>query len=137
MGFFISDIGRSGQLNFGARPGFAPEIQLRSDLLRTFTDSGQPPVPRAATLLQNFLINTLSIVAYEHAEQTAIVADLSFYLTRTRMVKGILQKFTTHAIDLVLEGTRQFPAFSFYNHLKERRIAISISRGQLLAKGRE
>src|SRR5215467_8444683 len=59
LGFFISDIGGNGQLNLRAGPNFAPKIQLRSDLLRPFTDPRQSPVPRTPALLQNFRVNPL------------------------------------------------------------------------------
>jgi hypothetical protein len=60
---FVSDGGGNSQFNFRTRSGFAPEFQSRADLFCTFTDSGQPPVPGASTLIQDFQIYAFSIIA--------------------------------------------------------------------------
>ena len=43
------------QLNFSARSGFAPQIQLCADSARAFTNPAQAPVPGCADLSQQFL----------------------------------------------------------------------------------
>ena len=78
MGFHISNRGGNRQLNFSAGSRFAPETQLRPDVLRAFAEPGQPPVSGAPSLLQDFRVNTFSIVAYTQAKLMIIVPDFGF-----------------------------------------------------------
>src|SRR5215467_14507332 len=73
LGFFISDIGGNGQLNFRARPNFAPKIQLRSDLLRPFTAPQRSQVRWTRSWLHNFRVNTFATKACEQVEQAVNV----------------------------------------------------------------
>src|SRR6266853_2841025 len=80
---------RNGQLNFGARSGFAPEIQLGTDSLRTFTNPGQTPVSGACAFLQDFWVNAFSIIADTQAKHAMVVTNLGFDLTCTCVLKSI------------------------------------------------
>jgi hypothetical protein len=76
-------------LNFRACSGFAPEIQLGANLLRTFTDARQSPMPGLSPFLQDLVGHTFSIVADKHPKEAIPVSNLSLDVTCTRVLKGI------------------------------------------------
>src|SRR5713226_10121743 len=88
-GFRVSNGGGNGQLNFRARSGLAPEIQLRPYSFRAFTDAEQPPVSGALAFLHDSRVHALSIIADSHAKRAIVVPDLGFDLTRACVAESI------------------------------------------------
>src|ERR1700692_533183 len=126
--FFGSNGDGNSQLNFRARCGFAPKIQLGADSLRTFTNPGQPKVSGASTFHQDFWVNAPSIVADPQANQAIIVSNLGLDLTCACVLERISYPLAGKPVDFVLEDRRQGLGLPLYRHTEGRRIAIRILR---------
>src|SRR5262249_42618301 len=131
---FVSNGSRNGQLNFSAGARFAPNIQLRSDLLRSFPHTGKAPVPGCAAFGQDCRSDAFAIIADAQTKFVNIVSNLSFDLLRLRMAEGISQDFAGNLVNVVLETGGEFPPLALDDHSERRRGAIPIVRGsQFLA----
>src|SRR5262245_24013010 len=64
----VSDGGRNTQLHFCARPCFAPEIQLCTNLACSLLYAGQPPMSLTSSFFQDLRIYSLSIIADTHTK---------------------------------------------------------------------
>ena len=88
-GFRVSNGSGNGELNFRARSGLAPEIQLRLYSFRAFTDAEQPPVSGALAFLQDSRVNALPIISDTQAKRAIVVPDLGFDLTGACVAESI------------------------------------------------
>src|ERR1700678_409051 len=81
---------RSWNTQLYLRPSsqFAPNLQLRSDLLGPFTDSRQAPVPRTSSMFNDACVNAFAVVAEAQTKRFAI-GDFRLDMLGLRVVKGI------------------------------------------------
>src|SRR4030095_13880264 len=85
--------GRYGQHRLGAGTRFAPEFQFAAQLIRAFPYARQPEMSGAPAGLEDFGINSFSVVADVHAELAAVIADLHLDPARLSVAERVAQQF--------------------------------------------
>src|SRR5580704_7548817 len=102
----VGDGGGDGNLDFGARSRFAPEVQFRANHFRAFPDSGQAPMSRMRPFTEYLGVDADSVIANPQAEHPIIVPNLRFDLCGARMMEGVSQDLAANPVDLVLQNRR-------------------------------
>src|SRR5579871_4795039 len=74
--------------------------------------------------LQNFRVNTLTIITDPQTEQVGVILNSSFYPACGRVLEGVSQYLPGNAVDLVLEQRRQGSRLPFHAHLEDRRKSV-------------
>jgi hypothetical protein len=81
---------RSRDAQFYLRPNsyFTPDLQLRSDLLGSFADTQQAPMPRTPSMFSDTWVNAFAIVAEAEPKRFA-VCDLRLDMPGLSVAEGI------------------------------------------------
>src|SRR5215469_2160135 len=126
--FFIGDSGRNSQPNFCSSARLAPNIQLSSDSLCPFIDTGQSPMTSSPTIFQHCWIYPFSIISYDQKKSTRIVANLGLDVARACVAIGIAQQFSRNSVNLFGNHRPLGSSLALYNH-PQRRGEVSILCG--------
>src|SRR5215475_7558571 len=90
---FVGNGSRNKQLNFSAFSRLAPQIEMSTDSVGTFTDSSQSPMPGSSTFFQHRRFDTFAIITNPQAQHVFAKANLGLDPLCVCMLIGISYEF--------------------------------------------
>src|SRR5271168_4715825 len=116
----------NAQLYLRTRSGFAPQLQLRADLLGALAHAWQTPVsvPSGVKVLR---VNPLSIIPDAQPKNTFAVGNLRFDLTCLCVAERISQRLARNAVNVVAENWMEAPRWALHRNAERRRTFLAIA----------
>ena len=106
VGSAVGHRSRNSQLDFGAGPDFAPQIELGADLKGALAHTGQSPVSRPP-VAQVLLVDALAVVANAQAKLARPIGDFRLDASRLCVTECVAQRFAGNAVNVVADNRMQ------------------------------